>query len=763
MEQEEEYPPAEQALIHAVLFLRSRCDGAKALDGAGFNRIDAGFAESLTNQLQQGKRWTPAQIKAIAGALTKYKVQLLSGGIILPNTAEIAKLIAGREEEMKAVGQTVFSKRPRIDLRDRTFYIFVPFAQQDTLTKFKNEVYQNFREGKPGFNGTVKWCNNAAKEWYAPATEEIIALFTDSQYFPNADITPEAYALKKRYEQKVAASLKTKEEADAKRKRIYNDVLKCVGLHGKENPEQAPGITLYRHQIQAVRFIVWKRRCMIADEMGLGKTYEALVAAKALFLYYGWNVVIATTKSMTAQWARDAQKFGVNAQIVTWDSIPEAQENWSEFIFIADEAQYGKNSTTKRSQSMQKLALHPLCKVFVPMTGTPLDNSRPREMYPHLLCCHNPHVWDKDDVKIKQKKRWYEKTFCGYSLEVVGGRREQLADGSWTRVGGRTIKKTDGATNLELWHQLFVFKYGGHDNNASACVLVRRKRDHITDLPPISIYQLEAEIAPADLKIFAKRVQQSVDSFQANLKEKVHQFIIEYQEKNGVRPDDDEVETKRQEIRSAESMVMYQAYAMAGAYAKKRWILEEIENLVERGEKVVIFTTFKEVAHDIENELNKKYPQTTKNNNVSIHFTNVIEGAKSAKERDEYVADFQNETGTSRVIIGTKAGGEGITLTAASYMFIIDRAVWTPGRIKQWIGRIDRIGQKNAMTVVWVQIPSYVTTVDRDIDAVIEQKERGSNVALHGEELGIQYEELKGREEEFVLRALADISKLKIA
>jgi len=63
-----------QSFVQAVA---TRCDGVKAKDGQGFNKIDATFGYSLSQQ----KTWSPAQQHAAKVILRKYKRQILEAGL----------------------------------------------------------------------------------------------------------------------------------------------------------------------------------------------------------------------------------------------------------------------------------------------------------------------------------------------------------------------------------------------------------------------------------------------------------------------------------------------------------------------------------------------------------------------------------------------------------------------------------------------------------------------------------------------------------
>lgn len=73
-------------------------------------------------------------------------------------------------------------------------------------------------------------------------------------------------------------------------------------------------------------------------------------------------------------------------------------------------------------------------------------------------------------------------------------------------------------------------------------------------------------------------------------------------------------------------------------------------------------------------------------------------GATSKDDRDRIVDDFQ--AGKLKVFCGSiKAGGVGITLTAASTIVILNRE-WAESLNEQVIDRLHRIGQKNAVHVI---------------------------------------------------------------
>ena len=109
------------------------------------------------------------------------------------------------------------------------------------------------------------------------------------------------------------------------------------------------------------------------------------------------------------------------------------------------------------------------------------------------------------------------------------------------------------------------------------------------------------------------------------------------------------------------------------------------EQIVSSGEKVVIFSTFKETVKQLAEQLR--------------HLGIVLgTGDNDDSEIEEAKQAFQNDPDT-KVFIGTwQKCGVGITLTAASYMIFIDHP-WTSAGCEQAEDRIHRIGTSNSVFI----------------------------------------------------------------
>lgn len=108
-------------------------------------------------------------------------------------------------------------------------------------------------------------------------------------------------------------------------------------------------------------------------------------------------------------------------------------------------------------------------------------------------------------------------------------------------------------------------------------------------------------------------------------------------------------------------------------------VIHTLDNVLKGGHKVLIFSQF--VKHL---EIFKPYMEREK---ISYAY---LDG--STRNRGEIVADFQQNEQVRVFLISIKAGGVGLNLTQADYVFILD-PWWNPAIEQQAIDRTHRIGQ----------------------------------------------------------------------
>jgi non-specific serine/threonine protein kinase len=109
----------------------------------------------------------------------------------------------------------------------------------------------------------------------------------------------------------------------------------------------------------------------------------------------------------------------------------------------------------------------------------------------------------------------------------------------------------------------------------------------------------------------------------------------------------------------------------------------EIWQTIQKGEhKALLFSTFTSYL-----DLFKENFET--NNQPFAHLT----GSHTPVQRQAAITRFQNDATVQAFLISLKAGGTGLNLTAADYVFLLD-PWWNPQAEAQAIARAHRIGQE---------------------------------------------------------------------
>ncbi|MBC6427235.1 MAG: DEAD/DEAH box helicase [Ekhidna sp.] len=116
-----------------------------------------------------------------------------------------------------------------------------------------------------------------------------------------------------------------------------------------------------------------------------------------------------------------------------------------------------------------------------------------------------------------------------------------------------------------------------------------------------------------------------------------------------------------------------------GTSGKLENVTHMIENSISKGHKVLIFSQFVKHLKIIIDYLNQQ----------EILFS-YLDG--TTKDRQKQVEMFQNDESVSIFLISLKAGGTGLNLTKAEYVFLLD-PWWNPAVEVQAVDRAHRIGQ----------------------------------------------------------------------
>lgn len=203
-------------------------------------------------------------------------------------------------------------------------------------------------------------------------------------------------------------------------------------------------------------------------------------------------------------------------------------------------------------------------------------------------------------------------------------------------------------------------------------MLRRNKKDVLTELPEKQITVQWCDMTDAQHKIYREYRNSYREKFigSKNDKDKVNTMIL----LEGL--------LRLRQIANHPSMV-------DGGYnddsGKFDTVCEMMTEVVEQGDKVLIFSSFVEHL-----KLYRAFLDAQK-----INYAYLDGGTKDRKEQ---VEKFQNDDNTKVFLLSLKAGGTGLNLTKASYVFLLD-PWWNPAAEAQAYDRAHRIGQQNKVFV----------------------------------------------------------------
>ena len=202
-------------------------------------------------------------------------------------------------------------------------------------------------------------------------------------------------------------------------------------------------------------------------------------------------------------------------------------------------------------------------------------------------------------------------------------------------------------------------------------ILRRTKEQVATDLPEKTIIIQWCELDEEQRKIY--------DGYKKYYRDKLLKEVEENEKSNSFYFNVLEAIMRLRQICNHPKLLQEKEYANSNS-VKLKEIIHELKNNISH-RKVLVFSNFTSMLDLIKEEL--------ENLGISSY---ILTGSTSIKKREKIVEEFQTNEQTKVFLISMKAGGVGLTLTAAEYVYIVD-PWWNPSVEKQAIDRTHRIGQ----------------------------------------------------------------------
>jgi hypothetical protein len=407
-------------------------------------------------------------------------------------------------------------------------------------------------------------------------------------------------------------------------------------------------VRLYPYQTEGVRFGLFKRAALIGDEMGLGKTLQAIALAVSKKDVFGFEkVLVITPASLKEQWKREIERFS--------DEKAEIVEGGP----MRRQAIYGGNG------SYFKITNYEAVLRDVMLLG---------RFKPDLVILDEAQRIKNFSTKTAEAVKSIPRR---HSVVLTGTPLENRLEDVYS-----IVQFLDPHRLSPLWR--FAAEHFMLSRLKKGKILGYRNLDRLhAQLKPLVIRRRKEEV-------LRELPQELINNYYLDLhhqQQKIHtgylQSLIPILNKKFLTP----IDLRRiQELLVRMRMVCDSIYLID----RKTHIspkLQELEGIVDEmvvqsGRKMVIFSEWTTMTYLIGRFLSE----------AGIGFVE-LSGKIEVKKRQALIDEFTANP-KCRVFLSTDAGGTGLNLQAADCVVNFELP-WNPAKVRQRIGRVNRIGQKS--------------------------------------------------------------------
>lgn len=449
----------------------------------------------------------------------------------------------------------------------------------------------------------------------------------------------------------------------------------------------------YQHQIDGIKFGLNHDKWLLLDDQGLGKTAQIIELADILKIKH--CLIICGVNSLKYNWAEEIKKFsnlnynildeglsksGKITKLSVGDSIAKLKSNIPEtFVITNREKLADKNFLKAFNSSKTKFDMIVVdeCHKFKN------PNSKSGKT---LLKLNAPHMIALSGTMIMNSP---EDSYVPLKWTGQIGSNFSQFKSYYNVYGGFANKEVVGHKNLEQLQSLI-----------DTCSLRRMKTD-VLDLPPKNFID-----EYVDLTVNQKKLYEDVKAGILSELDKIETPKIGFLQELSLC-------VRLRQITACPDMLSTEITESAKIDRAK----DIVEQAVSQGDKVVIFSTFKQTVYKLAKEL-KQYGVV------------IATGDQSDIEINEAKEQF-NYPDVNVFIATWQKMGTGHTLTQASYMIFIDTP-WTQADINQVSDRIYRIGQTKPCFIYTLIAKD---TYDIRVKKITEYKGKLSDYLIDKQEL----------------------------
>lgn len=413
------------------------------------------------------------------------------------------------------------------------------------------------------------------------------------------------------------------------------------------------------HQKEAIEKLVRSKRFILADDMGLGKTTSTIIAA----LETGAKkILIVCPASLKINWQREISNYSDRPVFI---SEGKKYSTESDFVIVNYDILKNFHTTDPKKKDESLLLKSNFDLVIldeahmisnVQAQRTKLINSFVKKINRVWLLTGTPmtsrpmnyyNLLNIIESPVAQNWMAYAIRYCqGYQF----------------KAGNRKVWNVTGASNLEELRE------------RTSKQIIRRLKEEVLDLP-------DKIITPIYLRLQSKQYEELMGEY------------YDWYDKN---PD----ESSSLTVQFSKLMKVRKVIANE----KVNQTIEFVENIIDQGKKVIIFTNFTDSLQTIYQHFGKQ----------AVY----LDGSCTNAMRQQAVDSFQNDEKIKVFVGNLKAAGVGLTLTSAEVVIMNDLS-FVPAEHSQAEDRAYRYGQKSNVLVYY---PLFDNTIEAAIYDILNKK-----------------------------------------
>lgn len=425
--------------------------------------------------------------------------------------------------------------------------------------------------------------------------------------------------------------------------------LSGFGSVGAVDPPDTFNGTLREYQREGLGWLHFLRNFelggCLADDMGLGKTVQVLALLEARRVDGHGPSIVVVPRSLVFNWMREAERFTPALRMLDFSGNERQLDAISAKNVDLVITTYG---TLRRDAP--KLADIEFDYAILDEAQAIKNAGTSTAKASRLLHARHRLAMSGTPIENRIEELWSLMEFLNPGMFGAATKFSTLA----------RLPSVDGSANTS-----------GHELLARALkpVILRRTKDRVaTDLPARIEQTLEVELEPKQRK------------FYDSIRLQVQRRVMDQVSQKGVKKSQLHILEALLRLRQAACHpVLVDPTKSELPSAKLDALIPALASVAAEGHKVLVFSQFTKFLALVRERLNES--------GIVYEY---LDG--KTRDRQARVERFQSDAACPVFLISLKAGGHGLNLTAADYVYLLD-PWWNPAVEAQAIDRAHRIGQ----------------------------------------------------------------------